>query len=811
MEVARPGPGPAERAGRNGRCSRSACTRGHRARRSCEVEHRERSRRARRRARQRREVEARPAAEVDGNCARGDEPASAAALVEEPSPVDGRASRPRPARTQRSSPRPWPSIIAVRLSSACLPSCSPVLTAADDPYRRCQPTSGSTTSTRRCRTPARRRPRRPHHLLAEGLHPAHDAVPRPLRLLHVRQAAGPPRRAVPHRSTRCSRSPGAVRPPGVTRRCSRSARRPRSATRRRASGSRHHGYASTVDYLVAACPAVLDETGLLPHANAGALGQAELERLRAVRPSQGMMIETLAAPPRRARRPARRRARQDPRAPPRHARGRGRAAVPVHHRDPRRHRRDPRRADRRARSRSATRTPRHGHVQEVIVQNFLPKPGTAMAKHAAVPARRVPVDGRRRPARARRRDAPPGAAEPLRRRRARRARRRRDRRLGRRLPRHARPREPRTAVARARPPARRHRGRGQGARAAPHRLPGVRARPRALARTPTCASRCWRASDLEGLARDDDWAAGGERRHPPALLPPARSPRRLPASARPVGEVLDGVRAGEEVGVDEIVTLLGARGPEVAAVAAVADELRRETVGDVVTFVRNRNINYTNICTFKCRFCAFSKGPLSLNLRGDAVPARPRGDPAPRRRGRRVRRHRGVPPGRHPPRLRRRLLPVGRAGGEGGRADDPPARLHRARGHRRRAPPRHAAARLPRAGQGRRASRRCPAPRPRSSTTRCARSSAPTRSTPRSGSRPTASRTRSGCARTSRSCSGTVERPVHVARHLVRTRDLQKETGGFTEFVPLPFVHMAQPDLPPGEVAPRARRSARCC
>jgi len=40
---------------------------------------------------------------------------------------------------------------------------------------------------------------------------------------------------------------------------------------------------------------------------------------------------------------------------------------------------------------------------------------------------------------------------------------------------------------------------------------------------------------------------------------------------------------------------------------------------------------------------------------------------------------------------------------------------------------------------------------------------------------------------------GTVERPVHVAHHLVRTRALQKETGGFTEFVPLPFVHMATP------------------
>ena len=70
------------------------------------------------------------------------------------------------------------------------------------------------------------------------------------------------------------------------------------------------------------------------------------------------------------------------------------------------------------------------------------------------------------------------------------------------------------------------------------------------------------------------------------------------------------------MGEDEIVTLFAARGPEVRAVAEVADQLRAETVGDQVTFVNNRNINYTNVCTFKCRFCAFSKGPLSLNLRG---------------------------------------------------------------------------------------------------------------------------------------------------------------------------------------------------
>ena len=89
-----------------------------------------------------------------------------------------------------------------------------------------------------------------------------------------------------------------------------------------------------------------------------------------------------------------------------------------------------------------------------------------------------------------------------------------------------------------------------------------------------------------------------------------------PSSGGAVGDVLAGVALGHEVDEDEIVALFAARGPEVRAVAAVADPLRQEIVGDKVTFVANRNINYTNVCTFKCRFCAFSKGPLSLNLRG---------------------------------------------------------------------------------------------------------------------------------------------------------------------------------------------------
>jgi FO synthase len=69
--------------------------------------------------------------------------------------------------------------------------------------------------------------------------------------------------------------------------------------------------------------------------------------------------------------------------------------------------------------------------------------------------------------------------------------------------------------------------------------------------------------------------------------------------------------------VTEIERLFRARGPEVEAIARVADTLRARRCGDTVTYVVNRNINYTNQCYFRCGFCGFSRGPKSLNLRGD--------------------------------------------------------------------------------------------------------------------------------------------------------------------------------------------------
>ncbi|MHB1711491.1 MAG: 7,8-didemethyl-8-hydroxy-5-deazariboflavin synthase CofG, partial [Acidimicrobiales bacterium] len=139
-------------------------------------------------------------------------------------------------------------------------------------------------------------------------------------------------------------------------------------------------YSSTVDYLVAACRAVLEETGLLPHANAGALTLHEISRLREVSASQGMMIESVnpdlgahrSAPDKT---PDRRLATLD---------AAGVAAVPfttgllVGIGESRRDRIDTLDA-------IADSHRRYGHIQEVIIQNFLPKPGTSMHNAPACP------------------------------------------------------------------------------------------------------------------------------------------------------------------------------------------------------------------------------------------------------------------------------------------------------------------------------------------------------------------------------------------------------------------------------------------
>jgi FO synthase len=122
-----------------------------------------------------------------------------------------------------------------------------------------------------------------------------------------------------------------------------------------------------------------------------------------------------------------------------------------------------------------------------------------------------------------------------------------------------------------------------------------------------------RSIDAEGLARTDDWVAGSGT-EPPTLT-------RLSLIAgegaeRTLASMFARAAAGEPLSEADIVKLFAARGEEFDAVCRAADELRQRVNGDAISYVVTRNINYTNVCYFRCQFCAFSKGKLTENLRG---------------------------------------------------------------------------------------------------------------------------------------------------------------------------------------------------
>jgi 7,8-didemethyl-8-hydroxy-5-deazariboflavin synthase CofH subunit/7,8-didemethyl-8-hydroxy-5-deazariboflavin synthase CofG subunit len=544
------------------------------------------------------------------------------------------------------------------------------------------------------------------------------------------------------------------------------------------------GYASTLDYLVDAAGAVVRETGLLPHANAGALDQGQFARLRAVSPSQGAMVETLAARLGDPGGPHHGCATKTPERRLAMLEAAGRVRVPfttgvlVGIGETRAERID-------ALLAIAAAHERHGHVQEVIVQNFLPKPDTAMHRVPAcdrdeflwtVAAARLVLGP------AMHVQAPPnlsdegelgeliaagiddwGGVSPV-------------------TPDHVNPERPWPALERLR----------AATEAAGKVLaPRLTVYPEYVLATDQWLDEGMRfpvllRSDSEGLARDDRWAAG-EEQPPPTLLPSAP----VRAGGR-VGEVLAGVLAGEEAGVDEIVTLLGARGAEVARVAEVADEMRRDTVGDVVTFVRNRNINYTNVCTFKCRFCAFSKGPLSLNLRGtpyllDLEEMQHRVLEAVECGATEVCLQGGI----HPDFDGDYYLAVARAVKEVA----PDIHVHGftalevTEGARRLGIPlRDYLLAAREAGLS-----TLPGTAAEILDDEVRAIICPDKVDTEEWLE--AHRIAHGVGLRSNITImfGHVEHPRHVANHLVRTRALQKETGGFTEFVPLPFVHMATP------------------
>jgi FO synthase len=115
------------------------------------------------------------------------------------------------------------------------------------------------------------------------------------------------------------------------------------------------------------------------------------------------------------------------------------------------------------------------------------------------------------------------------------------------------------------------------------------------------------------LAREDAWAPGGDEALPVPQVARVQAEKARPSTA--ISRILDRVAAGETLDEPAIVRLFDARAADFTAVCRAADDLRARRVGDTVTYIVNRNINYTNICTYGCKFCAFSKGRHNLGHR----------------------------------------------------------------------------------------------------------------------------------------------------------------------------------------------------
>ena len=634
------------------------------------------------------------------------------------------------------------------------------------------------------------------------------------------------------------------------------------------------GFASTIDYLVHAARRVHEETGLLPHVNPGVMTRDELARLREVSVSAGIMLESVSRRLCEKGGPHHGSPDKDPEVRLATLARAGELAVPfttgilIGIGETRRERVESLLAIRDLED-------RHGHIQEVIVQNFRAKPGTpmagapepslqdhlwtiAVARLVLGPGTSVQAPPNLRPGvLARLVDAGLddwGGVSPV-------------------TPDHVNPEAPWPHLVEL------ERATEAAGKSLAPRLP---LHPRFVADPERWVDSGLRsavlaASDGRGLGRDSRWHAGEAEqasggaiglpvqewkrdvsdttagRPPDATVgrppdaPVSRSPDAHPGperesvrtsgrgggdardtrpgrvagvASRPefgrkarsgnrrqgsfgtgavasrvspsLARVLDRVGEGAPLDEPQIVRLLEARGGEARAVCEAADALRRERNGNVVSYVVNRNINYTNVCYFKCRFCAFSKGRLSANLRGRPY------DLDLAEIGRRTREawERGATEiclqgGIHPDYTGETYLSICRAVKDAA----PEIHVHAFSPLEVWQGARTLGADLPEYLERLRAAGLGSLPGTAAEVLddEVRRVICPDKVTTAEWLEVMESAHRVGLGSTATIMFGHVDGYRHWARHLLRVRDLAERTGGFTEFVPLPFVHMESP------------------
>jgi FO synthase len=372
------------------------------------------------------------------------------------------------------------------------------------------------------------------------------------------------------------------------------------------------GFSRTIDYVRHCAELVLKETGLLPHVNAGVLEEEDYRMLRPVSASVGLMLESTSE--RLLEKGAAHHGSPDKVPAVRLASlaAAGRARVPMTSgiligigETPKE----------RIESLLALRDlhREHGHLQEVIVQNFCPKPGTKMAAVSeasesdflrTIAAARIVLPDEVSV------QAPPNLNDE-------------------RLPElieagiddwggispvtqdHVNPEAPWPEVERLE---------AMCARAGLPLVERLTIYPRFVATD----DRSWldsairpavlKLADAEGLARDSRWSPGVADPAPGFVRVPLGQRHEGPVATR-IHRIIDRATQGESLSEGEIVDLFATRGAAAQAVVEAADALRAEVSGDAVTYVINRNINYTNICTHACSFCAFSKTSIKAGFR----------------------------------------------------------------------------------------------------------------------------------------------------------------------------------------------------